>query len=209
MESYLDNSATTVCSKRAVDLMVKLLTEDYGNPSAMHDKGVIAENYLKDAASKIANTLKVDAKEIYFTSGGTESNNMALIGAALANKRAGMHIITTDIEHASIYATTEFLKEQGFEITYLPVDENGLVDMDFLEKNLREDTILVSIMQVNNEIGAVEPIDEIAKLVHKKSKNAIFHVDAIQSYGKMIIRPKKSGIDMLSVSGHKIHGPKG
>ncbi|MCR5273548.1 MAG: cysteine desulfurase [Lachnospiraceae bacterium] len=209
MESYLDNSATTVCSKRATDMVVRLLTEDYGNPSAMHQKGVIAENYIKDAKQKIASTLKVDEKEIYFTSGGTESNNMALIGASLANKRAGMHIITTGIEHASIYATTEFLKEQGFEITYLPVDKDGLVDLDALSDALREDTILVSVMQVNNEIGAVEPIDEIAKIVHKKSKNAIFHVDAIQSYGKMIIRPRKSGIDMLSVSGHKIHGPKG
>lgn len=209
MESYLDNSATTVCSKRATDMVVKLLTEDFGNPSALHEKGMIAENYIKDARRKIASTLKVDEKEIYFTSGGTESNNMALIGAALANKRAGMHIITTAIEHASVYATTEYLNELGFEITYLPVDKDGIVDMDFLEKNLREDTILVSVMQVNNEIGAVEPIEEIGKLVHSKSKNALFHVDAIQSYGKMLIRPKKAGIDMLSVSGHKIHGPKG
>lgn len=209
MESYLDNSATTVCSKRATDMVVKLLTEDFGNPSALHEKGMIAENYIKDARRKIASTLKVDEKEIYFTSGGTESNNMALIGAALANKRAGMHIITTAIEHASVYATTEYLSELGFEVTYLPVDKDGIVDMDFLEKNLREDTILVSVMQVNNEIGAVEPIEEIGKLVHSKSKNALFHVDAIQSYGKMLIRPKKAGIDMLSVSGHKIHGPKG
>jgi len=209
MESYLDNSATTVCSKRATDLMVKLLTEDYGNPSAMHTKGVVAENYIKEARNKIAKTLKVDEKEIYFTSGGTESNNMALIGAALANKRAGNHLITTGIEHASVYATMEYLKEEGFDVTFLPVDHDGVIDLEYLENALREDTILVSIMQVNNEIGAVEPIEEVAKLIKKKSPKALLHVDAIQSYGKMIIRPKKMGIDMLSVSGHKIHGPKG
>lgn len=209
MEAYLDNSATTKCSREAANLMMQLLTVDYGNPSAMHTKGMEAEHYIKEAKAKIAKTLKVEEKEILFTSGGTESNNLALIGAAMANKRAGMHLITTAIEHPSILNTMAYLEEQGFRVTYLPVDAYGIISLEELETALDEETILVSIMQVNNEIGAVEPIEAIGTLVHAKCPGALFHVDAIQSYGKMIIRPKKMGIDLLSVSGHKIHGPKG
>lgn len=209
MQAYLDNSATTRCSKRAADMMVKILTEDFGNPSSMHMKGVEAENYIKEAKKKIAKTLKIDEKEIVFTSGGTESNNMALIGAALANKRAGNHIITTSIEHASVAAVAAYLEELGFRITYLKVDKNGLISLEELQEAVTEETILVSLMMVNNEIGAVEPIEEAAKIIKAKNLKTLVHVDAIQAYGKYRIYPKKIGIDLLSVSGHKIHAPKG
>lgn len=208
-EVYLDNSATTRCSERAKDLMVKVLMEDYGNPSSLHMKGVEAENYIKEAKKKIAKTLKVDEKEILFTSGGTESNNTALIGAALANKRAGNHIITTSMEHASVSAVAGYLEELGFRVTYLKVDADGIISLDELQEAVCEDTILVSMMMVNNEIGAVEPIEEAIKVIKEKNPNTLVHVDAIQAYGKYRIFPKKLGIDMLSVSGHKIHAPKG
>ncbi len=209
MEAYLDNSATTRCSDRACQMMVDLLTKDYGNPSSLHMKGIEAERFVETAKKKIAKTLRVSEKEIIFTSGGTESNNLAIIGAAMANRRAGNHIITTSIEHASVENPMEFLKEQGFDITYLSVDENGIISLEELEEAVTEQTILVSMMQVNNEIGAIEPVAEAAALIKKKNPNTLIHVDAIQSYGKMYIYPKKLGIDMLSVSGHKIHGPKG
>lgn len=209
MEAYLDNSATTRCSDRACQLMVDLLTKDYGNPSSLHMKGIEAERFVETAKKKIAKTLRVSEKEIIFTSGGTESNNLAIIGAAMANRRAGNHIITTSIEHASVENPMEFLKEQGFEITYLSVDENGIISLEELEEAVTEQTILVSMMQVNNEIGAIEPVAEAAEIIKKKNPDTLIHVDAIQSYGKMYIYPKKLGIDMLSVSGHKIHGPKG
>lgn len=209
MEAYLDNSATTRCSDRACQLIVDLLTKDYGNPSSLHMKGIEAERFVETAKKKIAKTLRVSEKEIIFTSGGTESNNLAIIGAAMANRRAGNHIITTSIEHASVENPMEFLKEQGFEITYLSVDENGIISLEELEEAVTEQTILVSMMQVNNEIGAIEPVAEAAELIKKKNPDTLIHVDAIQSYGKMYIYPKKLGIDMLSVSGHKIHGPKG
>lgn len=209
MEVYFDNSATTRCYDSVKDIVVKAMTEDFGNPSAMHLKGVEAEKYIKNSAESLARLLKVQEKEILFTSGGTESDNLALIGAALANKRSGNHIITTSAEHPAVSQPALFLQEQGFEVTYLPVDSRGVVKIDALKAVLREDTILVSVMYVNNEVGAVMPVEEIAALVHEKSPKALFHVDAIQAFGKYRIHPKKMGIDLLSVSGHKIHGPKG
>lgn len=209
MDAYLDNSATTKVYDSVKDVMVKVMLEDYGNPSSMHMKGLEAENYVKDAIKTIAKSLKATEKEIIFTSGGTESNNMALIGGAMANKRRGNHIITTKIEHASVSNTVKYLEEEGFRISYLPVDNNGIVDLEVLKKELCEDTILVSVMYVNNEIGAVEPIEEIGKIVKDYNKDIVFHVDAIQAYGKYNIVPKKANIDLLSVSSHKIHGPKG
>lgn len=209
MEAYLDNSATTRCSARAKDLMVRILTEDYGNPSSLHNKGKEAEDYIRTAREQIARTLKIDGRELVFTSGGTESNNMALIGGALANRRNGRHIITTGVEHASVLAPLEYLKELGYEITYLSVDENGQISLDELREAVREDTVLVSIMMVNNEIGALEPVEAAAKLIKEKNPGTLFHVDAIQAYGKFRIYPKKWGIDLMSVSGHKIHAPKG
>ncbi len=209
MEAYFDNSATTKVFDCVKDAVVSAMCVDYGNPAARHRKGVEAENIIKEARKEVAKSLKVQEKEILFTSGGTESNNTALIGTALANKRAGMHLVTTAIEHPSIYNTMAFLQEMGFEITYLPVDSYGRISLTELEEAVREDTILVSVMYVNNEIGSVEPVEEISKIVKKKNPKTIFHVDAIQAYGKYQIRPKKQGIDLLSVSGHKIHGPKG
>lgn len=208
-EVYFDNSATTRVFDSVRDVMLKTLTEDYGNTAARHIKGVEAERYIKEARAEIAKSLRVQEKEILFTSGGTESNNLALIGTALANKRTGNHLITTCIEHASIYNTMSFLEEMGFQITYLPVDRYGHVSLEELKEAVCDETILVSVMYVNNEMGAVEPIEEIAKVIREKKKDVYLHVDAIQAYGKYVIRPKKQGIDMLSVSGHKIHGPKG
>lgn len=209
MEAYFDNSATTRVFDCVKDAVVNAMTVDYGNAAARHMKGVEAERLIKEARAEIAKSLKVQEKEILFTSGGTESNNTALIGAAFANQRAGKHLITTGVEHASIYNTLEFLREQGFEITYLPVDSYGCISLEELAQAVREDTILVSVMYVNNEIGAVEPVEEISKVIKAKNPKTLFHVDAIQAYGKYVIRPKKQGIDLLSVSGHKIHGPKG
>ena len=209
MEAYLDNSATTYVFDTVKDIMVKTMTSDFGNPSSLHSKGMQAETYVKTAAEIIARQMKVEEKEIIFTSGGTESNNMALIGGAMANRRRGNHIITSGIEHASVSNPMKFLEEQGFRVTYLPVDASGVIRMEALEEALDEETILVSVMYVNNEIGSVQPIREIAELVHRKNPEILFHVDAIQAFGKYVIRPKREGIDLLSVSGHKIHGPKG
>lgn len=209
MEAYFDNSATTRCYPEVVDIVVKAMTEDFGNPSAMHTKGVEAEKYVKESAKILAQLLKVTEKEILFTSGGTESNNLALIGGAYANKRSGNHIITTAVEHPAVARPVEYLETQGFEVTILPVDACGVVKLDALEAALRPDTILVSTMYVNNEVGAVMPVEAIGKLVHEKSPKALYHVDAIQGFGKYRIHPKKLGIDLLSVSAHKIHGPKG
>lgn len=209
MEAYLDNSATTRCSAKVAEMVMKVMREDFGNPSALHTKGVEAEHYVKEARAFFAKNLKVDEKEICFTSGGTESNNLALIGTAMANRRAGNHLITTSVEHASVDNTMKYLEEQGFRVTYLPVDEYGVVSLEALKEALCPETILVSVMYVNNEVGAVQPVDEIARIVKEHNPNTIFHVDAIQAYGKYRIYPKKEGIDLLSVSGHKIHGPKG
>ena len=209
MEAYFDNSATTKVLDCVKDAVVDAMCVNYGNAAAKHRKGVEAENLIREAKKAIADTLKVQEKEILFTSGGTESNNTALIGTALANRRAGKHLITTGVEHPSIYNTMSFLEEMGFEVTYLPVDHLGHISLEDLEKAIREDTILVSVMYVNNDVGAVEPIEAISQCIKKKNPKTLFHVDAIQAYGKYKIRPKKQGIDLLSVSGHKIHAPKG
>lgn len=209
MEVYFDNSATTRCSALAAELMVRVLTEDYGNPSSLHRKGMEGENYIKEAKNRICKTLKINDGELMFTSGGTESNNLAILGAAMANKRRGMHLVTTKIEHPAVDSPMKFLEEQGFLVTYLDVDENGLISLKELEHAVTPETILVSIMYVNNEIGAVEPIEEAARIIRNKNPKTLFHVDAIQAYGKYIIHPKRMGIDLMSVSSHKIHGPKG
>lgn len=209
MEAYFDNSATTKVLEPVKEIVIKTMMEDYGNPSSKHKKGLDAERYIKEAAETIAGTLKVAAKEIVFTSGGSESNNMAIIATAMANKRAGNHIISTGIEHASVYNPLAFLEAQGFRVTYLSVDGQGHINLEELEEAICPETILVSIMYVNNEIGAIEPVEAISKIIKKKNPNILFHVDAIQAYGKLLIRPKSQGIDLLSVSAHKIHGPKG
>lgn len=209
MEAYLDNAATTKVSSSVKDIMVEALEINYGNPSSMHRKGIEAENYIKEAKDIIAKTIKVDPKEIIFTSGGTESNNFALIGAALANARSGKHIITTRFEHPSVHNPLLALEDMGFRISFIPVDHNGLIDMEYLLNEICDETIIVSIMYVNNEVGAIQDIASIAKQIKNKKSDIIFHVDAIQGFGKFKIYPKRENIDMMSVSGHKIHGPKG
>lgn len=209
MEAYFDNSATTRVLDSVKDIVVKTMTEDYGNPASKHRKGMEAEQYIREARKIIADSMKVQEKEILFTSGGSESNNMALICTAWANQRAGKHIISTAIEHPSVYNPLGVLEELGFEVTILPVDHDGHISLKELEEAIRPDTILVSTMYVNNEVGAVEPVEEISRVIKAKNPSALYHVDAIQAYGKYVIRPKKQGIDLLSVSSHKIHGPKG
>ncbi len=210
MEVYLDNSATTRAYPEVGELVYKVMCRDYGNPSSMHRKGVEAEHYVKDAKETIAKSLKVNAKEIFFTSGGTESDNLALIGVARANKRRGNHLITSSIEHPAILNTMRHLEEEeGFRVTYLPVDAAGRIRLDALKEALCEDTILVSVMYVNNEVGTVQPIEEAVQMVKAYDPRIIFHSDAVQGYGKYRIYPKRMGIDLLSASGHKIHGPKG
>ena len=208
-EIYFDNGATTRALPQVREIMDEVLEKEYGNPSSMHMKGFDAEKYVNHAKEIIAKSLKVDSKEIYFTSGGTEANNLALIGTAFANKRERKHIITSCIEHASVYNPLSFLEDEGFEVIYLPVDEHGIVDLEALKKALRKDTLMVSIMCVNNEIGAIEPVEEIGKIVKSFDPKILFHTDCIQAYGKLNCYPKKWKADMISVSGHKIHGPKG
>ena len=209
MECYLDNSATTRCFDEVIKAVEDEMKTYYGNPSSMHKKGFEAEKKIREATGIIASTLKCEESEIIYTSGGTEADNMALIGIARAYKRQGRHIITSSIEHAAILQTAAFLKEEGFEITYLSTDEKGIVNLEELADSIREDTILVSIMGVNNEIGTVQPIEKISKIVKDKYPSTLFHVDAVQAYGKIKLLPRKMGIDLMSVSGHKIHGPKG
>lgn len=206
---YFDNSATTRCSDGAMKIMQECLQVNYGNPSSLHKMGYRGKDYLKDSRETIAAILKCQPKEIYFTSGGTEGNNLAIKGAAQAKKRLGNHIITTKIEHASVLNPVKALEKEGFEVTYLGTDEYGVISLDELKAALREDTILVSIMMVNNEIGSLQPIAEACKLVKKANPDIIFHTDCVQAFGKMSIIPKKLGIDILTVSGHKIHGAKG
>ena len=209
MEAYLDNSATTRAFDEVADLVAKIMKEEYGNPSSVHHMGLVSGERLAQARETIALTLKVDSNEIVFTSGGTESDNFAIIGAARANKWRGKHIITTSIEHPAVLVTMEYLQKEGFEITYLPVDHEGKVSLDDLKSAIREDTILVSMMFVNNEIGTIEPVAEAGQLIKAINKDIVFHVDAVQAYGKVQIRPRAMNIDLMSVSSHKIHGPKG
>lgn len=209
MEIYLDNSATTMVRPEVAKLMYEIMTKDYGNPSSMHIKGVQAERYLCEAKEIFAGILKVSEKEIFFTSGGTEGDNMAIIGAALAGRRRGRHIITTVIEHPAVLESCAFLEKNGFEVTYLPVNAAGQVEPDTLKASLRDDTILVSVMYVNNEIGAIEPVSELGRIIKEYNKDILFHVDAVQAFGKFRIHPYKENIDMLTMSSHKIHGPKG
>ena len=209
MEAYLDNSATTRVLPEVVELMNKIYLEDYGNPSSKHLKGIESERYILDAKEIIAKTLKAKPEEILFTSGGTESDNTALFGVMRANTRRGKHMITTMIEHHAILATAHQLEKEGYEVTYLPVDKYGQVSPESLKEAIRPDTVLVSVMHTNNEIGSVNNLEELSKVVKEANPEIYFHTDAVQGYTKSIIIPKRLGIDLLSVSDHKIHGPKG
>jgi len=205
----LDNSATTRVFPAVADLMTRVMLESYGNPSSMHHKGVEAEKLLRNAKEIFSGILKCDMKNIYFTSGGTESDNIAIIGAATAAKRRGMHLITTQIEHPAVINTMKHLESEGYTVTYIPVDSYGKVRLDKLEAAITPETTLVSIMHVNNEIGAMQDIAEIGALIKRCNPETLFHVDAVQGFGKAVIIPKKMNIDLMSVSSHKIHGPKG
>ena len=209
MEVYFDNAATTKVSGAAVSEMVKAMTEDYGNPSSRHTMGYHAELIVNHARKTISDSLKCRESEIIFTSGGTESNNMALTGLAESNKRIGKHIISTRIEHASVYNPLLELESRGYEVTFLNTDEYGRVLPEELLRNIRSDTVLVSIMAVNNEVGSVLDVGRLAEITHKCNPNTLFFVDAIQGYMKLPLYPGRIGIDAMSVSGHKLHGPKG
>ncbi|MBQ9610457.1 MAG: cysteine desulfurase [Lachnospiraceae bacterium] len=213
MEVYYDNAATTKIIPEVREIMLKTLDMDYGNPSSMHTKGIDAERYIRYAREVISKSLKCSANEIIFTSGGTEANNLALLGICEAKRRTGDHIITTSIEHASVYNPVLRLEELGYRVSFLGVDKNGIVDIEQLKHELCDDTILVSIMAVNNEIGSVQPLSEISDIIHEYNlshkSNIAFHVDAVQAFGKYRLYPSRIGIDAMSISGHKIHGPKG
>lgn len=206
---YLDNSATTRCFPEAAALMNEIFLEDYGNPSSMHHRGVTAERRVLEAKKTLAGLLKVKEKNLYFTSCGTESDNLAIIGGAMTAQRRGRHLITTRIEHPAVLEAMKYLEAQGFEITYLGVDRDGLVSAEEAAAAVRPDTILVSVMHTNNEIGSVQPIEEIGRAVKAVNPRVLFHVDAVQGFGKALILPKRMHIDLLAASGHKIHGPKG
>ena len=208
-EFYLDNAATTKPSEGAVSLILKVLEEAYGNPSSLHRKGQEAEKYIIEARRKLAKILMADPESIYFTSCATESSNSAIRGAAERGKRRGRHILTSQSEHAATRENLKYLAEQGFEIEELACDMTGRVLLDDLKKKLRQDTILVTCIHVNNETGCINPVHEMGTLIHEVNPDCLFHVDAVQSFAKYPIYPKRYGIDLMSTSAHKINGPKG
>lgn len=205
---YFDNAATTMVKKEVVDEMIKYLSEYYGNPSSgIYDIGRKSKEAIDKARRIVSSFINADENELYFTSGGTESDNWAIKGVAFANQNKGKHIITTKIEHHAVLHTCEYLEKFGFETTYLDVDKYGMIDLDNLKNSIRPDTILISIMYANNEIGTIQPIEEIGKIA--KEHNIIFHTDAVQALGGVRIDVKKQNIDLMSMSAHKVHGPKG
>ena len=209
MEIYFDNAATTKPFPEVMDEVKNVAMNDYGNPSSKHMKGVEAERHIRNAKERISRILKCKEKEIIFTSGATESNNMAIFGSVNARKRAGRHIITSAMEHPSVREPFLQLEKQGWEITFLPSDKRGIVDLQALKESLRDDTVLVSVMYVNNETGVIEPVKEVGEAVKAYNKDIYFHVDAVQAFGKLDVIPKNIKADLLSVSAHKFHGPKG
>jgi cysteine desulfurase len=208
MQVYLDNSATTRPYEQVTLEMARAMQEDYGNPSSLHSMGIVSEKQIRTARRAIAMQLGVQSEEIFFTGSGTEADNMAIFGLASAQKRRGNKIITSRVEHPAVLESCKSLGTMGFEIAYIGVDVYGKIDLDQLEYELNDQTILISIMHVNNELGTIQPIAEIGKL-KKKYEGVYFHTDAVQSFGKLSLDPQKCGIDLLSVSAHKLHGPKG
>ena len=209
LEAYLDNSATTFVCTEAAEEMQKAINELWGNPSSLHQKGIEAEALLSSARKAVAKELSCDSKEIIFTCGGTQGNNIAVFGAAHALKRKGNKVITTAVEHPSVSKAFERLKEEGFEVVVLGVDKFGKADLEQLKKEVDQNTILVSMMAVNNELGTIEPIDEVKAIITQNSSPALFHIDAVQAFGKIPLNVKKLGADLMTISSHKIHGPKG
>lgn len=206
---YLDNCSTTIPRKEVIETMAKSMAEDFANPSSLHRLGFQSEKKIKKIREDIGSFLNVSRDEIYFTSGGTESNNMAIQSMVNKYNRQGKHLITTKIEHPSVLNLMKYYEEEGYSVTYLDVNHRGEISLEELEKEIREDTILVSIMHVNNEIGTIEPISQVKNIISKKNSKAVFHVDGIQGFGKVNISLKSWGIDSYSFSGHKIYGPKG
>ncbi|UWV48442.1 cysteine desulfurase [Acetivibrio thermocellus] len=208
-EIYLDNSATTRPYDEVIDFVNHISREVYGNPSSLHTKGIEAERMVRNAREIVAKSLGVSRDEIYFTSGGTEANNLAIAGYLFANPRKGKHIITTKIEHPSVLEIFNNLSQHGYKVDFIDVDKNGIVIVDDLRKKINEETSLISVIYINNETGAVQPIDKIVEVKNSINKDIVLHVDAVQAYGKIRIAPEKQGIDLLTMSSHKIHGPKG
>ncbi len=208
-EIYLDNSATTKVCSASVEKAVEMMTKIYGNPSSLHSKGLEAEHEMQKARQIISDELGAEKGEIYFTSGGTEGNNLAVFGAANALKRRGNRIVTTAIEHSSVMESMQRLEKEGFEVVYLTPDKSGKVRSEDIKSAITKDTILVSIMSVNNETGSVQPIECVRYAIQASGSPALFHTDAVQAFMKMPVIPKKLGIDLLTLSGHKIHAPKG
>lgn len=206
---YLDYAATTPPYDEVVDAVAEVMKQHYGNPSSLHRLGVVAEQLVSQARAVIASSLSCQPEEIRFTSGGTESNNWAIQATARRFRHRGNHLITTAVEHASVYETFRELERQGFRVTYLPVDATGAVKLEELDKALSDDTIMVSIMAVNNEMGRIQPISAIGELLRQRSRTIVFHVDAVQAIGKLPLHPGKLKIDLLSCSAHKLRGPKG
>lgn len=204
---YLDNSATTQVYKESVDLAADVMYNLYGNPSSLHRKGIEAEKLIKRAKEQIAETIKASPSEIYFTSGGTEADNLAIIGGCSANR--GKHIISSNVEHPAVLSTLQHLEKKGYIIDYIPVFKNGIVDLDRLSHMIRKDTVLVTCMFVNNEIGAVQPVEKMGRIIKSINPATLFHVDAVQAYGKIPFSVSAIDADLISLSSHKIHGPKG
>lgn len=209
MQVYFDNSSTTAVCKAAADKAYEMMISCYGNPSSLHSFGLEAEREVESARSTIAKSLGASDREIFFTSGGTEANNLAVLGAAQSRRRLGNRVVTSAIEHSSVLESCKELERRGVEVVYLNPDENGKVKIEDLESAIDEKTILVSLMAVNNETGAVQPYDKVGRVIKRKKAPAVFHCDCVQAYGKLRLNPERAGIDLLSVSAHKLHGPKG
>ncbi len=209
LEHYLDNSATTKVSETAAKKVYEMMTENYGNPSSLHTRGIKAEDELISARSSIAKALGVTSAEIYFTSGGTEANNLAVFGTVNRLKKRGNKIVTTAFEHSSVYESVKHLEENGFQTVYVKPDENGHFSIEDFENAIDKNTILVSVMAVNNELGTILPIERLKKIIEKKQSPALLHCDCVQAFGKIPLKLSKIGVDLASVSGHKVHAPKG